>query len=95
MGILEVQRVLRTSRSVYNVGSAEYPIWTWKIGNRTTRDVLSQTIMRLLAERPMSLEHLVNATGATAKRVTVAVRAIQKHERLAYFGDMLFLLSAR
>lgn len=71
--MLEVQSTLAKlsrSKQVYNVGSAEYPIWTWRIGDRTSTEELSRVITRLISERPMTTRELSDATGARFSRTS-------------------------
>lgn len=73
-------RALIKSGAVANVGLAEHPIWTWKVGDSTTPAELNATVLRLITERPMSTRDLVAATGARFTRVGGAVVAIQRSD---------------
>lgn len=76
----EMRGLIRAG-AVSNVGLAEHPIWTWKIGDSTTPAELNATVLRLISERPMSTRDLTQATGARFTRVGGAVVAIQRSGR--------------
>jgi hypothetical protein len=65
-----------------------------KIGDKTSAAELQQEVIRLLSERPMTLEHLAEATGARLVRVARAVAAIRKHpetrDRIKLIGDRVY-----
>ncbi len=82
-------RRLATSGHIHNVGSEEYPMWTWRIGDQTSSEELVKAVIRMLGERPTTTRELANATGADLRRVALAVRAIQRgpdRERLIALG---------
>jgi len=82
-------RRLETSGRIYNVGSDEYPMWTWRLSEPISSETLLEAVIRLLSERPTAIRELANATGADLRRVALAVRAIQRRpegERLINLG---------
>lgn len=85
-----VRAVLLACSAVHNVGSATYPIWTWRIGNATSTEFLVATIRRLITERAMSTRQLALATGADIVRVARAIAVLEKRERLSMFYGMWF-----
>lgn len=86
-----VEIALRASARAYNVGTAEYPVWCWRIGPRASDASLRRTVSRLLSERPMSLQHLAAATGVEVTRVASFVLELDRKKRLTRFGEMWFL----
>ena len=68
---------LRAEGLIWNVGSAEHPQWTWKCGDVDT-PALTETIRRLLTERPMSTKELTEATGARFTRVEGCVITLRR-----------------
>lgn len=72
----EVKR-LRQGRQVHNVGSEDYPVWNFKIGDGTTSNELRKHIERLISERPMTTAELADATGARIGRVGGQLGEIQ------------------
>ncbi len=91
-GVREIRQLLRDAeKSVHNVGTGEHPIWTWKIGDRTSAEVLRGTVRRLLSERPMSQQQVVQATGASQRRVANAIKQLRRVEEFDIYGEMLFL----
>lgn len=71
-------KALRDAGKVHNVGSVEYPMWTWRIGDDTEAAELTAVVRRLISERPMTTRELITATGARASRVSGAVVSIQR-----------------
>jgi hypothetical protein len=69
---------LAGSGQVANVGSVERPIWTWRLGDKTSTAELNQVVMRLISERPMTTEELASVTGARFARVGGSVVCIQQ-----------------
>lgn len=80
----EVTGVIRQALKdglVANVGMAEHPVFTWRIGDSTSAAELTETVLRLISERPMSTRDLTAATGARFTRVGGAIVAIQRSGR--------------
>ena len=71
-------RALRKEARIANVGVAEHPIWTWRVGDHTSLAELRQTIERLISERPMTTRELTDATGARFTRVGGAIVEVQR-----------------
>lgn len=71
-------RSLRDAGKVHNVGSADHPMWAWRIGDDTEARVLIERVRVLISERPMTTRELVSATGARPSRVSGALVAIQR-----------------
>lgn len=69
-------RKLQQTKLAYNVGSAQYPVWTWRIGDSSTHADLVATLVRLISERPMTTRELIDATGARFQRVSGALVTI-------------------
>lgn len=76
---------------VANVGSVERPIWTWRLGDKTSTTDLNQAVMRLISERPMTTEELAQVTGARYARVGGSIVSIQQNpefkERILDLGS--------
>ena len=79
---------LATSGRVHNLGSAEYPIWTGRIGEQISEGELVEAMTRLLAEQPMTTRDLADATGADLRRVGLAIRAIRRGPDRARLFDL-------
>lgn len=79
--VTDVVEGLRKEGKLYNVGSAEYPMWTYRIGDHTPTSEVNRLVRRLIAERPMSLRELVDATGARLSRVSGAIVHLQRTEK--------------
>lgn len=71
---------LRRGRKVWNVGSTEFPLWTFRIGDRTSLPELVTLVRRLISERPMSTAELSKATGARVTRVDGAIITLRRAE---------------
>lgn len=71
--INEMLKMLRQKDHIYNVGSQEYPMWTYRIGDETSTPELTKVVKRLISERPMTTRELVDATGARLSRISGAV----------------------
>ena len=86
--ISDEMRTLRSEGQVYNVGNADNPMWTWRIGDNTETRVLLDTVRRLIAERPMTTRELAEATGARLSRVGGVMVAIQRStDQIFNLGD--------
>lgn len=70
---------LEKARQIYNVGTADHPAWTWRIGDEGSTVELFKQIVRLLSERPMSHRMLAEATGARFKRVAGIVIDLRRN----------------
>ncbi len=79
--VAEVMKALRKENAVFNVGSAEYPIWTYRVGDKTTTTELIKQVRRLISERPMSTKELVLATDARMSRVGGCIVHLQRTEK--------------
>lgn len=60
---------LANANRLANVGSPECPEWTWRIGDQASTADLTDEVLRLLMERPMSAGMLADATGVPLARV--------------------------
>jgi hypothetical protein len=83
--VSEMLKLMKQKDLVYNVGSAEYPLWTYRIGDQTSTSDLSRAVRRLISERPMTTRELVDATGARLSRVSgvmVALLRDKEHQIL-------------
>lgn len=76
----DVLKALKAERKLYNLGSAEYPVWTIRIGDHTPTPELNRHVRRLVMERPMTLREIVDATGARLTRVSGAIVHLQRTE---------------
>lgn len=76
--ISEMMKALRAENIVANVGTDVHPIWTWRVGNETSTSELTETVRRLLSERPYTTRELSEVTGATYSRCGGAVVALQR-----------------
>ena len=76
--VSDEMRRLRQGRNVANVGSEDFPLWTWRIGDDTDAPMLRAVVAKLISERPMTLRELVEATGARVGRVSGQVVEIQR-----------------
>lgn len=87
--VAEMLRVLRREDHVWNVGGAERPVWTWRIGPAAETKVLRATIERLISERPLTTAELTAATGATMSRVNGVMVEIQRDvtKRIMNLGE--------
>lgn len=79
--VSEALKELRKEKKVANVGTADFPIWTLRIGDHTTTPELIAHIKRLITERPMSTQELVDVTGARMTRVSGAIVHLQRNEK--------------
>lgn len=78
--VSDEMRTLRSQGQVYNVGNADNPMWTWRIGDNTDTRILLEAIRRLISERPMTTKELAEATGARISRVGGVLVAIQRSD---------------
>lgn len=76
--ISEMMKALRAENAVSNVGTDVHPIWAWRVGNDTTTAELTETVRRLLEDRPFTTRELSEVTGATYSRCGGAVVALQR-----------------
>ncbi len=74
--VADMLKLMKQKDLVYNVGSQEYPLWTYRIGDNTSTPELMKTIRRLISERPMTTRELIDATGARMSRVSGAMVAM-------------------
>jgi hypothetical protein len=74
--VLEVLRVLRGENRVSALGSPERLVWVWRLGDRATADEVEARVRMLIARQPMTIESLVTAIGARARRVKRALSTI-------------------
>jgi hypothetical protein len=65
-------------RHLYNVGTAEMPVWFWILGDETPTDQLNAAVATLVAYRPMTFAELQAATGARYGRVSGAMVALRR-----------------
>lgn len=77
---------LRRGRKVWNVGSTEFPLWTFRIGDRTGLPELISLVRRLISEGPKSTAELSKATGARVTRVDGAIVAIRREKDVQIFN---------
>ena len=75
-------KALRSEHKVYNVGMAESPCWTWRIGDHPRDSRLKPLVKRLIMERPMTARNLADATGASMTRVGGALVDLQRAENV-------------
>lgn len=75
-----VLRALKTERMIANVGLADHPIWTLRVGDDTGTPELIAVVQRLLRERPMTTREVADATGARLSRVEGAIVAIRRSD---------------
>lgn len=90
---------LRQDRRVANTGSEDFPRWTLRIGDSTSTQQLTAEVKRLVIERPMTTQELVEITGARMSRVSGSLIHLQRTEdRLLNLGTARrakwFLVSA-
>lgn len=76
--VSELLKTLKSEQAIYNVGLAENPKWTWRVGDAADSRVLRRVIERLISERPMTTRELANATGARMSRVGGQLVEIQR-----------------
>lgn len=78
--ITEAVKTLKHDKKIANVGSEDFPKWTYRIGDHTETQVLINEIKRLISERPMSTQELLDVTGARLTRVSGALVHLQRTE---------------
>lgn len=76
--VSELLKTLKAEQAIYNVGLAENPKWTWRVGDAADSRVLRMVVERLISERPMTTRELANATGARMSRVGGQLVEIQR-----------------
>lgn len=69
---------LKRRGKIANIGSEDYPTWSWKIGDDTTTAQLRDLVRRLIQERPMTTRELALATGARFSRVGGVIVEFQR-----------------
>jgi DNA-binding transcriptional regulator GbsR (MarR family) len=77
----EALRALKAERKVANVGSEDFPRWTYRIGDETSAQELNAEVKRLIEDRPMTTQELIETTGARLARVSGALIALQRTEK--------------
>lgn len=80
--VSEVMKALKVEGKVVNVGTEVHPIWTYRIGNETSTAELTETVRRLLTERPFTIRELSEVTGASYSRCGGAVIALQRDPKV-------------
>lgn len=78
--IVEVVKALKHDKKIANVGSEDFPKWTYRIGDHTETQALINEVKRLISERPMSTQELLDVTGARLTRVSGALVHLQRTE---------------
>lgn len=78
--ITEVLKELRKEKKIANVGTADFPVWTLRIGDHTSTKELIKMVRRLITERPLSTPELAVVTGARMSRVSGALVHLQRTE---------------
>lgn len=78
--VADVIRALRVEHKIANVGSEDFPKWTYRIGDSAPPHELNSEVKRLIQERPMSTQELIEITGARLTRVSGALVALQRSE---------------
>lgn len=71
-------RILRATGKVINVGSEDFPKWTLRVGDNTSTTLLTSEVKRLIEDRPMTTQELLETTGARLSRVSGALVALQR-----------------
>lgn len=72
-----LRRLVNAGRA-HNVGSNDWPIYTWRVGAEASAAELEIEVWRLISERPMTVTDLQAATGAPLARVDAALAAIRR-----------------
>ncbi len=78
--VTEAVRSLRADQKIVNVGSEDFPQWTYKIGDKAGTQELNAEVKRLITERPMTTQELMHFTGARLSRVSGALINLQRTE---------------
>lgn len=73
-------RQLRADKRITNVGSEDFPKWTLRIGDDTPTSTLRAEVARLIGDQPMTMQELVEATGARTSRVSGVLVDLQRKE---------------
>lgn len=76
--VSEIVKALKQERKIANVGSEDFPQWTARIGDVSSASDLNAEIKRLVSERPMTTQELIETTGARLSRVSGALVALQR-----------------
>lgn len=82
--VAELVREFKKEKRLANVGSADFPMWTLRIGNQVTTPELTRNVRRLITERPMTTQELVDVTGAQMSRVSGVMVHFQRTEKQLY-----------
>lgn len=77
--VLKEIETLNHEGLIFNVGYADSPVWTWRIGDKTDNATLRNVVQRLISERPMYVTDIIRATGASEKRVSNELVHIQRN----------------
>lgn len=100
MGIAEVARTLhlavgkitheikvaRLAKKIYNVGQADDPRWTWRVGTDTSAKELQAAIIKLISETPLTFQQVCSATGARDSVVQGALVEIRRTKTVYNMG---------
>lgn len=78
--IADAVKALKADRKVANVGSEDFPLWTARVGDSTSAAELNAEVKRLIQDRPMTTQELIETTGARLARVSGALIALQRTE---------------
>lgn len=76
--VAEVLQSAATSGLVYNVGRADKPVWTWRIGPGSGPATIRGAVMRLISYQPMTFSELKAATGCSDNQVQGALIEIRR-----------------
>lgn len=71
-------RELRAERKIANVGTEDFPRWTYRIGDTANSQELNAEVRRLISDRPMTTQELVDVTGCRLSRVSGALVGLQR-----------------
>lgn len=70
-------KVLRASRRLRNIGTDVSPVWWWAVGDEGETAELRESVAKLLRYRPMTLQEIVEATGARRNRISGVLVKLQ------------------
>ncbi len=76
----DILRALEKDKKIYNLGSQEHAIWTWRIGDQTSAADLMNCVRKLISSTPLTTRELTAATGARYTRVDGAIIALRRSE---------------
>ena len=74
----ELTKALEDKGAVINLGPALEPRWTWKAGEGASPEELTDHVVRLISDRPMTWRELLYATGASHARLSGALERARK-----------------